>query len=370
MLRFKLQTLLRVIPVLFLSLSLHPQFRFVNAQLPTGTETSTPLNTAIVQAGKKYLGDMSDFPELNDEQYLGTLKTPGLFGQMTPGNSMKWDATEPTRGQFTFSNGDAIVAIADSAGQIMRGHTCVWHNQLPSWVSSGGFSAEELTEIVEEHVKGVVGHWAGKMRNLLTQTPISDSWDVVNEAFNDDGTMRESVFYTTIGEGYIATAFNTARAADPNAKLYINDYNIEGTSAKSTAMINLVKSLKSQGVPIDGIGLQGHFILGQIPNTLVQNMQAMTALGVEVAFTEVDIRVELPETEETREQQKADFNKVVEACMQVEGCVGVTLGGFTDKYSWVPGTFPGFGAALIYDEEYVAKPAYDGIVDAIKGKSD
>ncbi|KAK7455823.1 hypothetical protein VKT23_010857 [Stygiomarasmius scandens] len=179
--------------------------------------------------------------------------------------------------------------------------------------------------------------------------------------------MRQSVFFNTIGQGYIATAFNAARAADPDAKLYINDYNIEGTSAKASAIIDLVRDLKSQGVPIDGIGLQGHFISGEIPGTLVENMQAMTALGVEVAFTELDIRVELPETADSRQQQKEDYNTVVSACMQVEGCVGVTMAGFTDAYSWVPGTFPGYGAALIYDEDYVAKPAYDGIVDAIEG---
>ncbi|KAK7455824.1 hypothetical protein VKT23_010858 [Stygiomarasmius scandens] len=135
----------------------------VYAQLPTGTETATPLNTAIVRAGKKYIGDMSDFPELNDDQYLEVVRTPGLFGQMTPGNSMKWDATEPTRGEFNFNNGDAIVEIASSAGQLMRGHTCVWHNQLPSWVSGGGFDADELTDIIEAHVTGVVGHWAGQI---------------------------------------------------------------------------------------------------------------------------------------------------------------------------------------------------------------
>jgi len=232
------------------------------------------------------------------------------------------------------------------------GHNCVWYNQLPSWVTSGNFDNTTLTSIVANHCGTLVGHYKGQIY----------SWDVINEPFNDDGTWRSTVFYNTMGTSYVAVALKAARAADPSAKLYINDYNIEGTGAKSTAMVNLVKSLKASGVPIDGVGVQAHLIVGQVPSTLQANLQQFTALGVEVAITELDIRMTLPSTATLLAQQKKDYQTVITACKAVTGCIGVTIWDFTDKYSWVPSVFSGQGAALPWDENLVKKPAYDGIV--------
>ena len=149
---------------------------------------------------------------------------------------------------------------------------------------------------------------------------------------------------------FIATAFRAARAADPNAKLYANDFNIEGSGAKANAYMNLIRTLKSQGVPIDGIGLQAHFIVGQVPSTLQQNMQAFANLGVDVAITELDVRMTLPATPALLAQQQRDYQTVIQACKAVSRCVGITLWDFTDKFSWVPGTFRGQGAACPWDE--------------------
>ncbi|KAG7089385.1 hypothetical protein E1B28_011075 [Marasmius oreades] len=189
-----------------------------------------------------------------------------------------------------------------------------------------------------------------------------DSWDVVNEPFNDDGTFRTDVFFTTTGTAYIDTALKAARAADPQAKLYINDFNIEGTGAKSTAMFNLVKNLKARGIPIDGIGVQAHLIVGQVPSTLQANLQQFTSLGVEVALTELDIRMTLPATSALLAQQEKDYQTVISACKAVSKCIGVTIWDYTDKYSWIPGTFNGQGAALPWDDNLAKKPAYDGII--------
>ncbi|EPQ52888.1 hypothetical protein GLOTRDRAFT_122601 [Gloeophyllum trabeum ATCC 11539] len=318
---------------------------------PSATST-TPLNTAAKAAGKKYFGSATDNPELSDSAYVKILSDSTMFGQITPGNSMKWDATEPSRGTFTFTQGDQIANLAKANGQLLRGHNCVWHNQLPSWVTSGNFNAATLSSIITTHCGTVVGHYKGQMY----------SWDVVNEPFNDDGTFRQDVFYNTLGQDYISIALNAARAADPNAKLYINDYNIEGTGAKSTAMVNLVKSLKAANVPIDGIGVQAHLIVGQVPSTLEANLRQFTALGVEVAITELDIRMTLPATDALLAQQKKDYQTVIAACRAVSGCIGVTIWDYTDKYSWVPSTFSGQGAALPWDANLNKKPAYDGIV--------
>lgn len=159
------------------------------------------------------------------------------------------------------------------------------------------------------------------------------------EPFNDDGTFRESVFFNTIGPSYIDLALRAARSADPRAKLYINDYNIEGLNAKSTAMLNLVKQLKANRVPIDGIGIQGHLIVGELPSTIKANLQAFADLGVEVAITELDIRMDLPVTAEKLAQQKKDYHTVISACKAVKGCIGVTIWDWTDKVC-APHGFP------------------------------
>lgn len=319
---------------------------------PSSTATSNAgLSVVALAAGKKYFGSATDNPELIDTAYVAGLSNIKDFNQITPGNSMKWDATEPTRGTFTFSGGDAVVALAKKNGQLVRGHNCVWYNQLPIWVTSGGFNNTTLTSIVQNHCGTLVGHYKGQIY----------SWDVINEPFNDDGTWRSTVFYNTMGTSYVAVALQAARAADPAAKLYINDYNIEGTGAKSTAMVNLVKSLKATGVPIDGIGVQAHLIVGQVPSTLQANLAQFTALGVEVAITELDIRMTLPATAALLAQQKKDYQTVIAACKAVAGCIGVQSG--TTLTS-----IPGFRAhSVVKVQHYLwtrtwKKPAYDGIV--------
>ncbi|EMD33933.1 glycoside hydrolase family 10 protein [Gelatoporia subvermispora B] len=344
-----------------------------SAGLPGSTSTVNGLNALAKTQGKLYLGTATDNPELTDTAYTTILDNNMMFGQLTPANSMKWDATEPEPGTFTFTEGDQIADLAQTNGQLLRGHNCVWYNQLPSWVTSTTWNATGLTAAIERHVSTVVGHYKGipsssdqlpTQANLPFQSP--DAWDVVNEPFNDDGTFRSDVFYDTLGESYITIALNAARAADPNAKLYINDYNIEGTGVKSTAMQNLIQSLKAAGTPIDGVGIESHLIVGEVPTTMQENLEAITALGVEVAITELDIRMTLPETAALLEQQKSDYQTVISTCMAVEKCVGMTLWDFTDKYSWVPSTFSGQGDACPWDENLVRKPAYDGIVAGLQ----
>ncbi|KAI0368016.1 hypothetical protein BV20DRAFT_949130 [Pilatotrama ljubarskyi] len=324
--------------------------------------TASGLHTLAKAAGKLYFGTATDNPELSDTAYVAKLDDNKEFGQITPGNGMKWDATEPTRGTFTFSGGDVISNLAKQNGQLLRGHNCVWYNQLPSWVANGQFTAADLTDVIQTHCGTLVGHYKGQnYADPFTE----DSWDVINEPFNDDGTWRSDVFYNTLGTQYIPIALKAARAADPNAKLYINDYNIEQAGAKSTAMLNLVKQLQADGVPIDGVGFQCHFIVGEIPGTFQQTLEQFTALGLEVAITELDIRMTLPATDALLAQQQKDYQTVIQACMNVEGCIGMTIWDWTDKYSWVPSTFSGQGAALPWDENFNKKPAYSGISAAL-----
>ncbi|KAI0833643.1 glycoside hydrolase superfamily [Trametes gibbosa] len=316
--------------------------------------TTSGLHTLAKVAGKLYFGSATDNPELTDTAYVTKLSDNKEFGQITPGNSMKWDATEPTRGTFTFSGGDTVANLAKNNGQLLRGHNCVWYNQLPSWVANGKFTAADLTDVVQTHCSTLVGHYKGQIIVLTTKEP-----------FNDDGTWRQDVFYNTLGTSYIPTALKAARAADPNAKLYINDYNIEQAGAKSTAMLNLVKQLQADSVPIDGVGFQCHFIVGEVPGSFQQTLEQFTALGLEVAITELDVRMTLPATSALLAQQQKDYETVVQACMNVKGCVGITIWDWTDKYSWVPSTFSGQGAALPWDQTFNKKPAYSGITAAL-----
>ncbi|RMB87896.1 endo-1,4-beta-xylanase [Streptomyces shenzhenensis] len=279
------------------------------------------------------------------------------FSSLTPGNAMKWGSVEPTQGNFNWAEADQIVAFAQAHDQQVRGHTLVWHSQNPSWLTTGSWTPAQLGSLLQNHIGTEVGRYQGKIA----------AWDVVNEPFNEDGTYRSTLWYNGLGTDYIADALTWARAADPAAELYINDYNVEGVNAKSTALYNLVKSLKQQGVPIDGVGLQAHLILGQVPSTLQQNIQRFADLGVDVAITELDIRMALPADSAKLAQQAADYKSVVAACAAVARCVNLTVWGFTDSDSWVEGTFPGYGAATPYDANYAPKPAYYGIAEALGG---
>jgi endo-1,4-beta-xylanase len=300
-----------------------------------------------------YFGTAATVGEWTDSAYqaLGNREADML----TPGNDMKWDATEPAQGKFAFTNADSLVASAVAASQRVRGHTLVWHSQTPSWVQN--LASDQLRTAMLNHIATEVTHFAGKIY----------AWDVVNEAFNDDGTRRQSFWQQKLGDGYIAEAFRAARAADPAAKLYYNDYNTDGVGAKSDAVYAMVRSFKQQGVPIDGVGLQAHLIVGQVPATMRQNIQRFADLGVDVALTELDIRMPTPADASKLATQAVDYTTVATACLAVTRCVGITTWGLSDKYSWIPGVFPGAGAALPFDENFQPKPAYDSLYRAYGG---
>lgn len=320
--------------------------------LPTAADASATLGQHAAARGK-YLGSATDNPELSDAPYVSILSSE--FNQITPGNTMKWQYTEPSQNQFSYGQADTIVNLARQNNQMVRGHTLVWHSQYPGWVDS--VPAGQLLAVMRNHVTNVATHFRGQVAH----------WDVVNEAFEENGSRRQSVFQQRIGDSYIAEAFRAARAADPTVKLYYNDYNIEGLGAKSDAVYNLVQSFQQQGVPIDGVGMQAHLILGQVPSTVQQNIQRFANLGVDVAITELDIRMNLPRDASKDTQQANDYRTVVNACLAVTRCVGITVWDYTDRYSWIPSVFPGQGAALPYDENLVKKPAYTAIHDALAG---
>ncbi|MFD9130504.1 endo-1,4-beta-xylanase [Kitasatospora sp. NPDC059571] len=276
----------------------------------------------------------------------------GDFSSVTPENVMKWESVEPTRGTYAWAPADDLVAFARANHQLVRGHTLVWHSQLPGWLTSGDFTADQLRDILHRHITDEVTHFKGSIWQ----------WDVVNEAFNDDGTLRNTIWLQKLGPDYIADAFRWAHQADPKAKLYINDYNIEGVNAKSTALLDLVTRLRAQHVPIDGVGVQGHLDTQYpAPHDIADNLRRFDDLGLETAVTEADVRIPLPVDNTEREAQAEAYSTLLQGCLLTAHCTDFTVWGFTDTYSWVPGVFGGEGSANILDTDYRPKAAYTAI---------
>ncbi|MEV7175113.1 endo-1,4-beta-xylanase [Kitasatospora sp. NPDC093679] len=309
-----------------------------------GTADAASTLGASAAAKGRYFGTAVAAGHLGESAYASTLDTE--FTAVTPENEMKWDAVEATRNSFNFASADQIVAHAQGKNMKVRGHTLVWYSQLPGWV--GGLSATDLRTAMNNHITQVMTHYKGKIY----------AWDVVNEAFQDGGSgaRRSSPFQDKLGNGYIEEAFRTARSVDPNAKLCYNDYNTDGQNAKSNAVYAMVKDFKQRGVPIDCVGFQSHFnSASPVPSDYRANLQRFADLGVDVQITELDI-------EGSGSAQAANYTNVVNACLAVTRCTGITVWGITDKYSWRSS-----GTPLLFDGNYGKKAAYTAVLTALGG---
>ena len=206
------------------------------------------------------------------------------FSSITPEGAMKWTKVEPVEGAFNWKAADEVATFAISNGQKLRGHNLVWEGHLPFWLATKRFAATTFKNIIEQHVATEVGRYKGMVY----------AWDVVNEPFDDAGHWRDGLLHHILGDGYIAIALRAARAADPDAKLYINEYDVEKSGAKLDALYRLVVALKTSGVPIDGVGFESHFVVGRVPTDLPTILAKFAALDLDVALTELDVRIRLP----------------------------------------------------------------------------
>ncbi|CAG8984006.1 hypothetical protein HYALB_00009015 [Hymenoscyphus albidus] len=260
------------------------------------------IDTVFKKLGKKYFGTCADRSLLNNAQNSEIIKAD--FGQITPENSGKWDTIESSQNNFNFGNLDFLVDWATTNGKVVRGHTTVWHSQLPGWM------------------------------------------------FSESGGLRDSVFSRVLGEDFVRIAFVAARAADPAAKLYINDYNTveKGANyAKTTGMINYVKKWIAAGIPIDGIGAQAHLMANEGAN-VPASLKALCAIVSECALTEVDIV----------NASANDYINTVKACVDIANCVGITVWGVRDPDSWRASNNP-----LLFNSGYATKPAYAALVSTL-----
>ncbi|GAA2292291.1 endo-1,4-beta-xylanase [Streptomyces atrovirens] len=307
---------------------------------PAAHAAESTLGAAAAQSGR-YFGVAIASGRLGDSAYTSIANRE--FNSVTAENEMKIDATEPQRGQFNFSAADRVYNWAVQNGKEVRGHTLAWHSQQPGWMQS--LSGSQLRQAMIDHINGVMAHYKGKIAQ----------WDVVNEAFADgsSGARRDSNLQRT-GNDWIEVAFRTARAADPSAKLCYNDYNVENwTWAKTQAMYNMVRDFKQRGVPIDCVGFQSHFNSGSPYNSNFRTtLQNFAALGVDVAVTELDIQGASPTT----------YANVVNDCLAVSRCLGVTVWGVRDMDSWRSGDTP-----LLFNNDGSKKPAYTAVLNALNG---
>ncbi|WP_253866038.1 endo-1,4-beta-xylanase [Micromonospora sp. WMMA2032] len=304
--------------------------------VPGPAQAASTLGAAAAQSGR-YFGTAIAANRLNDSTYSTIAGRE--FNMITAENEMKPDATQPQRGQFNFSSGDQIYNWATQRGLKVRGHTLAWHAQQPGWMQS--LSGGNLRQAMIDHINGVMGHYRGKLA----------AWDVVNEAFNEDGSRRQSNLQGT-GNDWIEVAFRTARAADPSVKLCYNDYNIENWSyGKTQGVYRMVQDFKSRGVPIDCVGLQTHFTGGSsLPGNFQTTLSSFAALGVDVALTEVDVT----------NASTSQYAGLTQACLNVPRCIGITVWGVRDSDSWRSGENP-----LLFDGGGNKKAAYTSVLNAL-----
>jgi endo-1,4-beta-xylanase len=355
--------------------------------LLAGLASQAPAQTTLKDAyqGMFKIGAAINPGHFTERDAAGAALVKKQFNTISPENDLKWERIHPTADTFNWGPADQYVAFGEANKMFIVGHCLVWHSQVPRWVFEG-VDREGLLKRMREHITAVVTRYKGRI----------NGWDVVNEALNEDGTLRQSQWYKIIGEDFIAKAFEYAHAADPSAELYYNDYNLE-TPAKRDGAVALVKKLKAQGLTVTAIGTQSHDkIDGPSAEAHEAAIKAFAAAGVKVAVTEFDIDV-LPrgnrqatadvsqtaaagaaanpyvqglpdEVQQALAKRYADLFAVFVRNKEVMS--RVTFWGVTDANTWLH-NFPVRGRTnypLLFDKEGKEKPAFDAVIKAAKGR--
>ena len=340
----------------------------INSASLRRSQASPKSNTLrqVAEARHILMGTAAAPRYLDEADYSAILGSE--FSELEPENQMKFQMIHPRpdsdANPYDFKPADVLVDFAQSHNMLLRGHTLVWHNQIPDWVKQGHYTEPQLATILKNHIDSVVAHYASKVY----------AWDVVNEAFKDDGTMRDTIWCNQPGIGagkgtqYIKQALRWAHTADPKAKLFYNDYDAEVVNKKSDAVYAMAKDFKKRGVPLDGIGFQTHVTLQfDNPATLASyaaNLERFAKLGLELHITELDIRLADSSAASLMAQAKL-YGEITTLCVQQPACNLIQTWGFTDEHSWISRQYKGMGWALLWDDKYQKKPAYDAVQDAL-----
>src|SRR5881296_2543817 len=326
-----------------------------------------PRTLSAAFAGAFLVGAALNAEQFSGRDTLGAALVTAQFNAITPENALKWESLHPRPGTYDFAAADQYVAFGERNRMFIVGHTLIWHKKTPRWVfqdSSGQpVSRDTLLERLRDHIQTVVGRFRGRIRG----------WDVVNEALNEDGTLRPTPWLTIIGADYLAQAFRFAHQADPDAELYYNDYALEN-APKRRGALDLVRRLRAEGVPVTGVGLQGHNRMDwPTPAQQDTTIAAFAALGVRVMITELDIDVlppdlnpypdSLPDSvQEALARRYAALFAVYQR--HAHAITRVTFWGVSDGDSWL-NNWPVRGRTnypLLFDRLHRPKPAFDAVI--------
>ncbi len=326
------------------------------------------------------IGTALNTPQIEEKDPKADALIKQQFNMATPENVMKAEVVHPQWGTYNFDLADKMVAYCQKNNIKVNGHTLIWHSQMPMFARRI-HDVDSFKTYFAEHIKTVASRYEGEVY----------SWDVVNEALNEDGTMRKSPYLNMLGENFVTEAFRLAQAAAPTTELYYNDYNNE-QPAKRAGCIELIKKIKAAGVRIDGVGIQGHWRAGKVPlKDIEESIEAYAALGVKVMFTELDLGVlpnpwdgdaadvnlkaeysakmnpyinGLPDSVQVKlsESYEALFNLFLKHKDKISR---ITFWGVNDGQSWLNG-WPIKGRAnypLLFDREYKPKPAFFKVIE-------
>ncbi len=289
------------------------------------------------------------------------------YHSITPSWEMKMPYLQPRRGVYEWSGADAIVNFAMQNGKTVHGHTLVFakEDRVPSWFLN--LSSREKEEEMVSFIKTTISHYKNKFPGVVT------SWDVVNEAVDEEGLIRDSA-YSDIGSNkgsFVALAFRAAAEADSRALLFYNDYDLSWNERKLSSVLNGISSLKRAGVKIDGLGIQGHFTTDHAPKSVGEYrslIRRIASYGLVVKFTEVDVRIPKNKVSDGVHLQRAEdyYSRVYEACAREQACTGVTTWNVNTKNSWIHTYSPSYAPLLPFDDNFNKTRMFDAIADGLK----
>ncbi|MCP4437625.1 MAG: endo-1,4-beta-xylanase [Aureispira sp.] len=296
-----------------------------------------------------------DLNELNSDDRYRTVAM-NQFNSITAENIFKPVYLHPNENTFNWVEADQLVDFCETNNKRLHGHTLIWHNQLPSWIENFEGTSSDWDLMFKKHIQTICTHFKGKV----------SSWDVVNEAFEDNGELRNTIWRQKIGDSYIEKAFVYAHESDPDAVLFYNDYNIASKKAKRQAILELFNSLRQKGVPIHGIGMQMHISIDYPKNKKIEN--ALTELsddGYKIHFSEIDISVnpngkDIEPSTELYDCQADKLTAITKLYKEIpsEYQYGMTFWGVSDQNTWIRTFFGREDYPLLFDDDYNTKPVY------------
>ena len=317
--------------------------------------------------GKKIGAAFATYKGLDNER----TEAAKQFNMLVAENEMKMETLQPSQGQFSFGSADQLVSLAKNNNMTVRGHCLVWHSQQPTWLSSDGkkndkgWTRQQALDIMKNHINNVLRHFKGKVAE----------WDVVNECLDDDQSiirtnpdgykLRPSVWQLAIGDDYIDSAFVYAHRADSTIQLYINDYDVEMQGkAKAVAYYNLVKRLQKQNIPLDGVGLQCHFSIGDVDSVkLEKTVRLFGEAGLKCIITELDMGVPSTTTANLEEQAR-NYRVITDIVLNNDNCPNFVIWGLKDNDSWRSASNP-----LLYNSGFGKKKAWYAVRSALRHRN-